>query len=232
MEIKRPLLRVILADDHPLFREGLRQTLSLDPSIHVLATLEDGQAALEAIRSQLPDVAILDINMPLVNGLQVASQVQQEKLPTRVILLTGYNDTSQALHAAVAGARGFCSKDVLPETLLRCVHAVAEGSYVLGEEIFTQEAFRQWVQTRFQWYRGEGDNGQIFKPLSAREMEVLACMARGMSNKEIAAKLFISQQTVKNHVTSILRKFGVEDRTQAVVYALKHGWIDLQDLEV
>jgi DNA-binding NarL/FixJ family response regulator len=171
--------------------------------------------------------------MPEQNGMLVARSIVEERLPTRVILLTGYDDELQMLHAAVAGVRGFCSKDISPEQLIPIVREVMAGNYVMRDEVLRPEEFRSWLEERIR--NGDNyytDDGEPYKPLSDREMEVLVCIVRGMSNKEIAAELFISQQTVKNHITSILRKCGVEDRTQAVVYALKHGWVDLQNLEV
>ncbi len=226
-------VRLLVADDHPLFRQGVLRTLALEPDFEIVAEATDGKTALELIRQLTPDVALLDVNMPELNGMLLTHKIVSEKLPTRVVLLTGYDDASQVLHAAVAGAWGFCSKDIEPERLITAVQAVAAGNYVMGEQIMPPPDFRRWLKARIEGARTYyTDEGTPYKPLSNREMQVLECIVRGMSNKEIALELSISQQTVKNHITSILRKFGVEDRTQAVVYALKHGWVDLQNLEV
>jgi DNA-binding NarL/FixJ family response regulator len=187
-----------------------------------------GEDALELIHTLYPQVAIVDINLPGINGQQVTHQVISEKLPTRIILLTGYDDSEQILHAAIAGAAGYCAKDIEPRYLTTVVQHVANGEYVIGDLVFTRKEFDRWLEKQLETARRSySEPGSPFHPLSGREMEVLECVVRGMSNKEIAALLGISHQTVKNHVTSVLRKFGVDDRTQAVVYALKRGWVKL-----
>jgi DNA-binding NarL/FixJ family response regulator len=161
-----------------------------------------------------------------VNGQQVTHQVVADKVRTRVILMTGYDDSEQVLHAAIAGAAGYCSKDIEPGVLANVVRQVAGGSFVVGEMVFSPPEFEYWLDKQLETARRSySEPGNPFHPLSDREMEVLECVVQGMSNKEIAAILGISHQTVKNHVTAILRKFGVDDRTQAVVYALKRGWV-------
>jgi DNA-binding NarL/FixJ family response regulator len=142
--------------------------------------------------------------------------------------MTAYDDGDQMLHAAIAGAAAFCSKDIQPEDLTRLVFHVAEGKYVMGGEPMSQVEFEGWLKRQLDSARRSySEPGSPFHPLSDREMEVLTLVVEGRSNKEIASLLGISHQTVKNHITSILRKFGVEDRTQAVVYALKRGWVKL-----
>jgi DNA-binding NarL/FixJ family response regulator len=168
--------------------------------------------------------------MPGMNGQQITHQVTQERLSTRVFLMTGYDDVEQAIHAVLAGAAAYCSKDLQPQSLPRIIREVAEGKYVVGEKVFNRRDLEQWVEDQMEGARRSySEPGSPFHPLSEREMEVLACVVRGLSNKEIASMLGISHQTVKNHVTAILRKFGVEDRTQAVVYALKRGWVTLKE---
>ena len=219
-------ITLLVADDHPLFRQGVVDTLSFEKDFRIIAQAADGDEAIELIRSLRPKVAILDVNMPGMNGQQVTHLVTSEHLPTRVVLLTGYDDIEQAIHAILAGAVGYCAKDIKPETLARTVRAVAGN-------IFIRRELDHWIDEQMEGARRSySEPGSPFHPLSDREMEVLSCVVRGMSNKEIASLLGISHQTVKNHVTSILRKFGVEDRTQAVVYALKRGWVKLQDTQV
>jgi len=223
-------ITVVVVDDHPLFRQGVVETLSLVRDIEVVGEASNGEDAIAVIRALRPDVAILDVNLPGINGQQVARQIVVEKIPTLVILLTGYDDVDQAIHAMRAGASAYCSKDVQPEHLTHVVHHVTQGDYVIGTEVFDLSGMEKWVQGKMgQAPRQYSDPGEPFHPLSNREMEVLACVTQGMSNKEIASKLGISHQTVKNHVTSILRKLSVEDRTQAAVYALRHGWVRLQE---
>jgi DNA-binding NarL/FixJ family response regulator len=226
-------ITLLIVDDHPLFRQGVVDSLSLEKDMKVLGQASNGEDALELIRTLQPQVAVLDINLPGINGQQVTHQVVQDKLPTRVLLLTGYDDVEQAIHAAMAGAAGYCAKDIEPQSLTRLIREVAAGKYVFGTQVFTHRELQNWVEDQMEGARRSySEPGSPFHPLSDREMEVLSCVVRGMSNKEIANILGISHQTVKNHVTAILRKFGVEDRTQAVVYALKRGWVTLKDTNV
>ncbi len=223
-------ITILVVDDHALFRQGVIDTLSLEPTFKVIGQAENGTAALKLIRSQRPCIAIVDINMPGVNGQQVTHRVTQEKLNTRVVLLTAYNDREQIIHAAWAGAAAYCAKDVDPQWLIQVIKEVAGGKYVIEDRVFTRKELEYWLGMEMEKaHHLYSEPGSPFHPLSDREMEVLSCVVGGMSNKEIASSLGISHQTVKNHVTSILRKFGVEDRTQAVVYALKRGWVKLND---
>jgi DNA-binding NarL/FixJ family response regulator len=223
-------ITLLVVDDHPLFRQGVVDALSIESDMRVVAQSANGDEALELIRTLKPTIAVLDVNLPGINGQQITHQVTQEKLPTRILLVTGYDDVEQAIHAALAGAAGYCSKDIEPQKLPRIIREVAEGKYVFVENVFNRRDLEQWVEDQIEGARRSySEPGSPFHPLSEREMEVLSCVVRGMSNKEIAGLLGISHQTVKNHVTAILRKFGVEDRTQAVVYALKRGWVTLRD---
>ncbi len=226
-------ISLIIADDHPLFRQGVVDALSLEKDFRILAQAADGNEAFDLIQSLKPTVAVLDVNMPGMNGQLVTHRVASGHLPTRVVLLTGYDDVEQAIHAILAGATGYCAKDIQPEVLARTIRAVAEGKYAVGGNVFNRRELDHWIDEQMEGARRSySEPGAPFHPLSDREMEVLSCVVRGMSNKEIAGLLGISHQTVKNHVTSILRKFGVEDRTQAVVYALKRGWVKLQTTPV
>src|SRR5690349_3251966 len=226
-------ITLLIVDDHPLFRQGVVDALSLEPDMKIVAQSATGDEALEMIKEKKPTIALLDVNLPGMNGQQITHQVSQDRMPTRVILMTGYDDIQQAIHAALAGAHGYCSKDIQPQSLSRIIREVAEGKYVFANNVFTRRELELWVEDSMEGARRSySEPGAPFHPLSDREMEVLACVVRGMSNKEIATLLGISHQTVKNHVTAILRKFGVEDRTQAVVYALKRGWVTLKDSDI
>jgi two-component system, NarL family, response regulator DegU len=225
-------IRLVIIDDHPLFRQGVADALALEPGLHVIGQAADGRQGLELIHSLAPDIAVLDVNLPDINGQQITHLVNQEKLPTKILLLTGYDDKEQAIHAAHAGAAAYCAKDILPQNLVGVIREVASGKFVIWNKVFTRRELDEWLSNQVDGSRRSySEPGSPFHPLSDREMEVLSCVVRGMSNKEIANRLGISHQTVKNHVTSILRKFGVEDRTQAVVYALKRGWVKLQDTD-
>jgi DNA-binding NarL/FixJ family response regulator len=221
-------ISLVIVDDHPLFRQGIVDTLSLEPDFRVIGQEAHGNLGLEMIRSLAPDVAIVDVNLPGMNGQQITHELCAEKTRTRIILLTAYDDAEQILHAAIAGAAAYCSKDILPDDFLAVIRSVAAGLYVINNRVMPPDEFKQWLANQIEASRRSyAEPGSPFHPLSEREMEVLNCVVGGMSNKEIALRLGISHQTVKNHITSILRKFNVEDRTQAVVYALKRGWVKL-----
>jgi len=221
-------ITIVVVDDHPLFRQGVADALSLSPRIHVIGQASDGLQGLEMILSLRPTIAIVDVNLPRMNGQQITHEATSERIPTRVILMTAYDDGEQMLHAAIAGAAGYCTKDIQPDHLVDLVFHVTEGKYVMAGEVMNEKSFAHWLQLQLESARRSySEPGSPFHPLSDREMEVLNLVVEGKSNKEIASLLGISHQTVKNHITSILRKFGVEDRTQAVVYALKRGWVKL-----
>ena len=221
-------ITLIVVDDHPIFRQGVVDALSMDPDLVVVGQAVDGEEALKLIQELQPDVAVVDVNLPKLNGQQVVRQVSTGKSATRVVLLTAYDDAEQLTHAFSGGAAAYCSKDVEPEKLIGVIHHVAEGKHVVGEQVFDRPGLERWLASRSSgMMRMYGDPGEPFYPLSQREMEVLMFVTKGKSNKEIGVLLGISHQTVKNHVTSILRKLNVEDRTQAALYAIRHGWVRL-----
>ena len=223
-------ISILVVDDHPLFRQGVVDIFSLEPDFDVSGEADNGEQALDIIRKLKPSVAVVDINLPGINGQQVLRQVNAEKIPTKIILLTAYDDSEQMLHAMRGGAAAYCSKDVQPEKLVWVIRQVHKGKFVLGDHVIEPKGLELWLSEKTEMaLRSYGDPGEPYYPLSDREMEVLMHLTRGMSNKEIAQLLNISHQTVKNHVTSILRKLGVADRTQAAIYALRHGWVRLYD---
>lgn len=223
-------ISIVVVDDHPLFLQGVIDSFSLEEDFNVVGQSDDGQEALELIRKLLPDIAVLDVNLPGLNGQQITRQLSQERVATRVVLLTAYDDAEQVIHAVRAGAYAYCAKDVQPEVLLEVIRTVKQGGYFFSGSVMDQETLNVWVEEQTGAIaRPYSDPGEPFHPLSKREMQVLECVTLGMSNKEIATELGISHQTVKNHVTAILRKLDVEDRTQAAVYALRRGWVRLYD---
>lgn len=224
-------IKILIVDDHPLFRQGLRNVLTGEADLEVVGEGSNGQEGLELARKLHPDVVLLDINLPVLNGLQVIRQLQVERLRTAVIMLTAYHDLEQELHAFRAGSSAYCSKDVTPRHLVQVVRWVKQGHYVIGDRVYDREGLDAWLEAGVEKAGRPyiSDTREAFSPLSPREMEILECVTRGMSNKEIAYSLGISHQTVKNHMTAILQKLDVEDRTQAAVYALRHGWVRLDE---
>lgn len=220
----------MIVDDHPLFRQGLRDVIETDENLNVVAEAADGKLAIQLAYQHQPDVILMDINLPTINGLQVTRKIKAGLTEAQVITITGYDDASQVLHALRAGASAYCPKDIMPETLIRIIHSVHSGYYVVGEKKMTYEDLVTWLEDKLGIQGGlESDSNESFVPLSAREMEILEHVTYGLSNKEIAFNLGISHQTVKNHMTAILRKLRVDDRTQAAVYALSNGWVRLDN---
>lgn len=220
----------MIVDDHPLFREGLRRVLEEEEDLLVDAEVADGEQAIVLAREMHPDVVLLDINLPSMNGLQVTREITASLPDTAVINLTAYHDEEQIIHAIQAGASAYYPKEVLPDKLIFAVKQVTKGRYVIDDKVLNRAEVNSWLIEQFGKLAPLGVPGDSrFVPLSAREMEILQHAARGSSNKEIARTLQISQQTVKNHISSILRKLDVKDRTEAAVYALRHGWIRLED---
>lgn len=223
-------IRIMIVDDHPLFREGLRRVLEEEEDLLVDAEVADGEQAIVLARDIHPDVVLLDINLPSMNGLQVTREITASLPDTAVINLTAYHDEEQIIHAIQAGASAYYPKEVMPDKLIFAVKQVTKGLYVIGDKVLNKTEVNSWLIEQFAKLAPLGVPGDSrFVPLSAREMEILQHAARGSSNKEIAHTLQISQQTVKNHISSILRKLDVKDRTEAAVYALRHGWIRLED---
>jgi len=223
---------VMLVDDHPLFRQGLRRVLEAQEDIEVIMEVADGEESLRLAKQLVPDVVIMDINLPNKNGLQVTRELKQGAPEIAVIMLTAFHDDEQIFHAIRAGAAAYFPKDVTPRRLVEAIKQVSQGNYVIDDEVLDKPEAASWLLQQFdQVAYVDGELNQMFSPLSPREMEILQHIAKGQSNKEVAYELGISRQTVKNHMTSILRKLAVNDRTQAALYAVKRGWIRLQDEE-
>ncbi|MBL8116800.1 MAG: response regulator transcription factor [Anaerolineae bacterium] len=228
---KQQKISILIVDDHPMFRDGLQQALGLEEDVQVIGYGETGEAALRLVRELEPSVVLLDINLPLINGMQVARQLKAERVKTAIIMLTAYHDEEQVLHAMRTGAAAYCSKDITPDDLVQIIRDVANGRFVVNGERMDERQLEEWIQSSVEAMSGPYivDADDHFIPLSHREMEILQFVTDGMSNKEIAVKLNISQQTVKNHMTSILKKLNVEDRTQAAVNAIRRGWVRLKN---
>lgn len=224
-------IRVLVADDHPIFRQGLRGILEAEPDIDVVGEAQDGKQAIALARAVAPDVVLVDVHMPNGDGLEVARTVKLHLPRAGIILMTAYDDEEQLFQAIKVGASAFFLKDIRPDEILDGIRRAAAGEYLINESVLTKPLVASRVLKQFRDLSMVGQEMEpLFVPLSAREIEVLDYIARGNSNKEIARALKISDQTVKNHITSILRKLAVNDRTQAVVYALRRGWIKMQEL--
>lgn len=224
-------INVLIVDDHPMFRDGLQKALEMEDDLVVVGTCDDGERALLTARTLRPDVVLLDINLPGMNGLQVSRQLKSERPAVSVVVLTAYHDSQQVLHAMRAGASAYCVKDITPERLVSIIRDATLGYFTVGNQRMDEATLQQWMSANVEAIAGgyAADSNEHFVPLSPREMEILQFVTEGLSNKEIATRLRISQQTVKNHMTSILKKLNVQDRTQAAVTALRHGWVRLQD---
>ena len=224
-------ITVVIADDHPIFRQGIKGVLESEPDIQVVGEASEGKQAIALARALAPDVLIVDVHMPDIDGLEVTRSVKMHLPRTGIILVTAYDDEEQLFQAIKVGAAAFYLKDIRPDELLDGIRRVNAGEYLINESVLTKPVVASRVLKQFRDLAMAGqDIEPLFVPLSAREIEVLDLIARGNSNKEIARALKISDQTVKNHITSILRKLAVNDRTQAVVYALRRGWIKMQEL--
>lgn len=224
-------IKLLIVDDHPLFRQGLVDVLETDPVMSVVGEAADGEAAIYMADERRPDIVLMDVNLPNANGLQVTRRILAQLPETKIVILTGYDDAEQVYHALRLGAVAYCAKDVPPDGLLNTIHAVYGGNYVVNNQVLTNEEIDTWFQqraARYNTYPTEEQPTGTYTPLSPREMEILELVTRGASNKDIAQRLTISEQTVKNHMTAVLRKLRVDDRTQAAVYALRHGWVRLE----
>jgi len=210
------MIRVMICDDQDVVREGLRTILSTVPGMEVVAMAEDGARAVELFERHKPDVVLMDLNMPGVNGIQATRQLRDKHPDARILALTTYDADEWVFDAIRAGAAGYLLKDTPRAGLIKAIEGTVKGQTFVDPNVagklFTEIAGKTVVQ-----------DSTVLADLSARERDVLKLVARGMSNAEIAERLFLSEGTVRNYVSSILAKLGVADRTQAAVIALRHG---------
>ena len=213
-------VRVLIADDQALVRAGFKMILEAEPEIEVIGEAEDGVEAVEMIRELKPDVALMDIRMPRLNGLEATRQIVNGDgdSPTRVLMLTTFDLNEYVYEALRAGASGFLLKDVPAEQLVAGIQVVARGEALLAPSI-TRRLIEEFAKNS----PVERATPKEIEELTARELEVFKLVARGMSNAEIAAQLIVSETTVKTHVARILMKLHLRDRVQAVVYAYESG---------
>ena len=207
-------VRILLADDHPLTRSGIAEFVKREATFELVAEAEDGSSAWELIQQLTPDVALLDVRMPGLDGVTVAQRVKNTGLPTATMMLTSYDAQQYVIASLRAGARGFVLKTVSPKELTTAINTVAKGGLYLDPEVASVM----------------GEQDFIPEQLSAREREVLLLAAKGLSSKEVARQLYISERTVQTHLASIYDKLGSRNKTEALLLALKYGVVTLEEL--
>lgn len=224
-------INILIVDDHPLFRQGVRYSLQEEHDLKVIGDAPSAEEALQFVSLTPPDVMLIDINLPGLDGVELTRQVHRTYPSLGVVVLSMHESDEQAFNALRAGAAAYYSKEISSVQLAQVIRRVARGEYVINDVMFDEPKVAQRILSQFRDInRGVTTDADVdfslFSPLSDREIEVLEKIASGNSNKEIADTLSISTQTVKNHISSILRKLSLNDRTQAVIYALRRGWID------
>src|SRR3954463_11949765 len=213
------MIRVLVADDQALVRGGFRVILDAQPDIEVVGEAADGQEAIDLTRAEHPDVVLMDVRMPRVDGLEATRRLLAEPQPPHVLVLTTFDADGYVYEAMKAGASGFLLKDLRPEDLAGAVRSVAAGDTLLAHSV-TRRLIERFVR------RPGAEEQPGLDLLTAREREVLELIGRGLSNAEIAAALFLTEATVKTHVTHVLRKLELRDRVQAAIYAYETGLIE------
>ncbi len=225
-------IRVIIIDEQPLFREGIRATLERMGNCVIVGESTDPAEVFELARASAPDVVLIDAGLTSADPLEIARQMRHLAPQLAIIILTPSEDEERLFQSIKVGASAYNSRNITPEDLMEAVRKVSHGEYLINDDVLSKPQLASRVLKSFRELTVEEEEGgtkDIYSPLSSREVEILDYIARGNSNKEIAKSLKISDQTVKNHITSILKKLSVNDRTAAVVHALRHGWIKMHD---
>jgi DNA-binding NarL/FixJ family response regulator len=218
--MNEPLISVVLADDHPAVRAGIRQFIERDAALQVVAEANDGAEALELLRRHQPHVAVVDLQMPCLTGLEVIAQARKERLPTAFVVLTAYDDDPYIFAALRAGAKGYLLKTAGPDELARAIRLVNAGQSALDPGV-TARVIDQMGAA--------GSPPHEPEQPSERELEVLRLTAQGLTNRAIGHELGISERTVHSHLVNIFGKLAVNNRTEAVLKAMRLGWIALDD---
>jgi len=209
------MIKVMLVEDHSMIREGLKQLLELEKDIKVIAGFPDGRSAVEQYPKVRPDVVLMDINLPVLNGLEATELIRKTDPQAKIIMLTIHHDREYLLRSLDLGAMGYILKDADSRVLVEAVRSV------FNNQTYIQPSMAKELVSEYKRIKsGTPDRPESF--LAKRELEVLRLLTKGMLNKEIAKTLYISEKTVKNHISSIFRKLDVQDRTQAAVYAIRH----------
>jgi DNA-binding NarL/FixJ family response regulator len=213
------IIRVAVVDDQKLFARGLSGLVELLAGVEVVGVAYDGEEAIALCRKEEPDVVLMDISMPKMDGISATREIKALLPRTAVVILTGHEEDEHVFEGIKAGAQGYLLKDSEPEDLSRAIHTVFAGDTIIAPDL------AQKMLTTF-----EG-GAHLAPPLTERELEVIKALAQGMSDRQIARSLGISEKTVRNHTSNIYRKLHIFDRTQAVIYAVREGIIDVRDLE-
>jgi len=223
------MITVVIIDDHPVVRAGMRTVLDAAPDVAVLAEGASGHDAVRLVQEHRPDVLVLDVNLPGLNGLEVTRRLRAEDAPPAILIMTVHDDAQTVMGLLQSGATGYILKDEALETLVSGVRAAARGeswlSPAVANEVVRRAVSSPWLSSEFQ--PGRGDCGH----LTPREQEVLSLLAQGLGNAAIARKLVVTKRTVQNHVSNIYGKLGVTSRTEAALLAIGRGWVEISPEE-
>jgi DNA-binding NarL/FixJ family response regulator len=217
------IIRVAVVDDQRLFTKGLSGLVDMLDSIEVVGVAFDGEEAVALCRKEEPDVVLMDISMPKMDGISATRQIRDLLPQTAVIILTGHEEDEHVFEGIKAGAQGYLLKDSEPEDLSRAIRTVYAGATIIAPDL--AQKMLNTFESR------PGSSHLAPPPLTERELEVIRALAQGMSDRQIAGALGISEKTVRNHTSNIYRKLHIFDRTQAVIYAIREGVIDVEELE-
>lgn len=222
---------IMIVDDHPLFRQGIRRLIEESGKFNVVAEATTGYEAIRLADIHQPHIILTDIQLPGVTGLKIARILKKQHPTSHIVIVSMHIDDERLFDAVRVGASAFLSKDIEAQELINSLTRISNGEQLINATVLSRPQLARKVLNEFRNLSGDRKKPEPAPtnqmPLSVREVEVLDCVAQGFSNKEIAEALFITEQTVKNHMTSVLRKLEVSDRVQAVLYAVKHGWIQI-----
>jgi two-component system, NarL family, nitrate/nitrite response regulator NarL len=221
-EARKGTIRLVIADDHPIVRDGLKKLLLLEDDFEVIGEASDGREVLDKVRDLDPDVLLLDLRMPNLDGLAALQALPQINKRTRVIVLTASEDKNEFVQAMKLGCSGIVLKQTAPDLIVKSIRKVHSGEIWLDSHT-TAAVMRQFSTGLDNGMGNNGAKGRERSPLSTREREIVALVAQGYKNKEMAEKMFISEQTVKNHLHNIFDKLGVSDRLELALYAIHKG---------
>lgn len=211
-------IKIVIADDHSMIREGIKQLLELDENLEVVGQAADGVEAIKKIKELKPNVLLLDINMPIMNGIDTLKKIRSERIKVKVLILTIHNEVEYLIKAVDIGCNGYIMKDSSSDVLKKAIYSVYNG------ESFIQPTITPTLNAGL---AAKAKSNEAIADLTKRELQVLKLLAEGLYNKDIAKKLEISERTVKNHISNVFKKINVNDRTQAAIFAIRNDIIDI-----